>query len=204
MSDAASPDGEHIREMAGNLRERAAIVGFVGDCAACHHVALLTPGALLKLGLSHHKGARPQRAGPVSRVRSEGDGPSYRSSGRARAREPPPRQPARNSAGLGVLDYGNAAEAKEAMAPQIAAQSSSDRSNVAIKDAPLPGDHREQVSRAAGRPTCDRLKLRNKCPATGFCGPQLLRHPVRGNPDNGVAMPVRHALRVKKVSLGGF
>jgi hypothetical protein len=27
------------------------------DCAACHHVTLLTPGALLKLGLSRKRNA---------------------------------------------------------------------------------------------------------------------------------------------------
>ena len=40
------------------------------DCAACHHVALLTPEALLRAGLSRAaKVLGPQRAAPVSRVR---------------------------------------------------------------------------------------------------------------------------------------
>jgi hypothetical protein len=41
------------------------------DCAACHHVALLTPEFLLRLGLAPSQGARPQRAGPVPGMRKE-------------------------------------------------------------------------------------------------------------------------------------
>ena len=39
------------------------------DCAACHHVALLPPEALLRVGLSTlGQAPRPQRAAPVPRV----------------------------------------------------------------------------------------------------------------------------------------
>jgi hypothetical protein len=42
------------------------------DCAACHHVALLTPDFLLRLGLSPRPKFSISNAGPVPRVRSEG------------------------------------------------------------------------------------------------------------------------------------
>jgi hypothetical protein len=41
------------------------------DCAACHHVALLTPEALLS------EGSRPQRAAAVSGLREEGSGGGF-------------------------------------------------------------------------------------------------------------------------------
>jgi hypothetical protein len=45
------------------------------DCAACHHVALLTPNALLRAGLNPRgEGSRPQRPAQVPRVRKEGAG----------------------------------------------------------------------------------------------------------------------------------
>jgi len=49
------------------------------DCTACHHVALLTPGALLRVGLSpaRGEGARSQGAVPVPRVREEGAGGGF-------------------------------------------------------------------------------------------------------------------------------
>jgi ribosomal protein S27E len=59
------------------------------DCTACHHVALLTSGALLKLGLRHAAKVLDLK----ERVRCRGcgvrDEPSFRSSGRARAGELP-------------------------------------------------------------------------------------------------------------------
>jgi hypothetical protein len=43
------------------------------DCAACHQVALPTPGFLLRLGLSPQaKGARPEGARQMPRLRSDG------------------------------------------------------------------------------------------------------------------------------------
>jgi hypothetical protein len=41
------------------------------DCAARHHFALLTPAALLKLGLSPRPSIRPSDAGPLPRVRNQ-------------------------------------------------------------------------------------------------------------------------------------
>jgi hypothetical protein len=37
------------------------------DCAACHHVALLKPEALVRAGLSPPQGSRPQRTAPWAR-----------------------------------------------------------------------------------------------------------------------------------------
>jgi hypothetical protein len=43
------------------------------DCAACHHIALLTPEALLRAGLiPAAKGSRSQRVAPVSGLWQEG------------------------------------------------------------------------------------------------------------------------------------
>jgi hypothetical protein len=48
------------------------------DCAACHHVALLPPEALLRVGLSPGaKGPRSQRAAAVSGLREEGSGGGF-------------------------------------------------------------------------------------------------------------------------------
>jgi hypothetical protein len=82
------------------------------DCPACHHVALLTSEALLKLGLS---------LGPRGSSSRSGD----------RAPEAPSRQLLRSG-------HHTAAENNEATASQIAAQIPSDRSTVTIKDAPVP------------------------------------------------------------------
>jgi hypothetical protein len=47
-------------------------------CAACHHVALLTPEALLRAGLSARiQGSRPQRAAPMPRMWEEGAGGGF-------------------------------------------------------------------------------------------------------------------------------
>ena len=42
------------------------------DCTACHHVALLTPDFLLRLGLSPGQGARSEAPHQVPRMGSEG------------------------------------------------------------------------------------------------------------------------------------
>jgi hypothetical protein len=47
------------------------------DCVACHHVALLAPDFLLRLGLSPETKARPQRAGPVPGMREERAGGGF-------------------------------------------------------------------------------------------------------------------------------
>jgi hypothetical protein len=44
----------------------------VTDCTACHHVALLTPDFLLRLGLSPGQGARSEAPHQVPRMGSEG------------------------------------------------------------------------------------------------------------------------------------
>jgi|HubBroStandDraft_6_1064221.scaffolds.fasta_scaffold40487_2 hypothetical protein len=47
-------------------------------CAACHHVALLPPEALMRVGLSNRReGARSQRAAALSGLREEGSGGGF-------------------------------------------------------------------------------------------------------------------------------
>jgi hypothetical protein len=81
------------------------------DCAACHHVTLLTPEALLK-----HSGSV---LGPKGSSSRSGD----------RAPEAPSRKLLRSS-------YQRATENNDVTAPQIVAQIPSDRSTVTIKYAP--------------------------------------------------------------------
>jgi hypothetical protein len=47
------------------------------DCAACHHVALLTPEALLRAGLSAAAKVLDSKGGSVPRVRKEGAGGGF-------------------------------------------------------------------------------------------------------------------------------
>jgi hypothetical protein len=44
------------------------------DCAACHHVALLTPEALLRVGLDPRRSCSISGPAAVSRLREEGAG----------------------------------------------------------------------------------------------------------------------------------
>jgi hypothetical protein len=55
------------------------------DCAACHHVALLTPDFQLRLGLSPSVNVLDLKARVRCAGAERGDGPSFRSNGGARA-----------------------------------------------------------------------------------------------------------------------
>ena len=57
------------------------------DCAACHHVALMTPAALLKLGLSPAAKVLDLTLGSDAAVVERGGEPRFRSSGTTRMGE---------------------------------------------------------------------------------------------------------------------
>jgi hypothetical protein len=63
------------------------------DCAACHHVALLTPEFLRRLGLSPQAKVLDLKGRVRCRGCGAGDEPSCRSSGGARVCEPAQRSP---------------------------------------------------------------------------------------------------------------
>jgi hypothetical protein len=108
-------------------------------CAACHPVALLTPAALLTLGLSPAAKVLDLAMRFVPRVRSARSGGRFdqvRASERLTFASRDNQHASR--AGLGELGYGSTAAAKE-VAPQIPAQSPSDSSEIRIKDAPVSG-----------------------------------------------------------------
>ncbi len=117
------------------------------------------------------QGARPNGAGPVPGMRSAGTGRRFDQAGASermtlasRDNQNAPR------AGLGELGYGSTTPAKE-VAPQIAAQSPSDRSAIKIKDAPVSGQlSAVRFSNAsAGSPQAprDRILLSTRFPPSG-------------------------------------
>ena len=58
------------------------------DCAACHHVALLTPEALLRAGLSLRSRFSTSKGGSGVWAAGGREGRSFRSSGGCRVCEP--------------------------------------------------------------------------------------------------------------------
>jgi hypothetical protein len=90
----------------------------------------------------------------------------------AGAGEPRPScQPACDCAALGDLDYGNTAEAKEAIASQIPAQSPSDRSEIKIKNVPVSGQLSavgfSNASSGSPQAPRDRILLSTRFPPSG-------------------------------------
>jgi hypothetical protein len=169
------------------------------DCVACHHVALLTPEFCCASGSALSPRCSTSRGMCGAAVAERGDEPSCRSSGGARAGEPCPRANQQApGAGLGELGYGSTTAAKE-VAPQIAAQSPSDRSEIRIKDAPVSGQlSAVRFSNAsAGSPQAPRDRI---LPST-----RSLHYLVCIKFVNAVPMPIRVASPVsKKRVLEGF
>jgi len=108
------------------------------DCAACDHVALLTPDFLLRLGLSPQAKVLDLKvARQVPRMRSAGTSRRFNELGTPERVSHPALTPA-DATGTAFVKrgYRDTTEAREPTTTKMTAQSPSDRSKITSRDAP--------------------------------------------------------------------